>query len=162
MLALIAAVVALALVVIVRYCFQHESSKPPSLEILGLEDWKALRVRHEVHSAFMTLVNDDGAGSWPPRASHDDFPPALRPYREVYAAMAPLLATADPSLDDECNTIRIQEFRSRMQALLVEKIDLKAAQGALEAVQLGNWEAFPRDAYNGFYSCIACLRHAYR
>jgi hypothetical protein len=159
-LTLFAVVVVLVLVAIVRYHFQYDS-RSRSAEI-GLEDLKALKIRHDVHSAFMTLINDEGAGSWPPRATHDEFPPALRSYRQIYAAMAPLLATANPSLDDECNKIRCQEFRSRMQALLTEKVDMKAARSALETVQSGNWDAFPRDAYNGFYSCIACLRHAYR
>ncbi|KAI0537875.1 hypothetical protein GGR58DRAFT_513508 [Xylaria digitata] len=159
-LTLVAVVVVLVVVAILRYHFQdHPRSHSPEI---GLEDLKALNTRHDVHSAFMTLVNDEGAGSWPPRAIHDSFPPALRPYREIYDIMAPFLATANPSLDDECNKQRCQEFRSRMQALLTEKVDMKAAQSALEVVQSGNWDAFPRDAYNGFYSCIACLRHAYR
>ncbi|KAL2867572.1 uncharacterized protein BJX67DRAFT_371908 [Aspergillus lucknowensis] len=76
--------------------------------------------------------------------------------------MAPLLATANPSLDDQYNRIRCQEFRSRMQALLTERVDLEAVRSVLETVHSGNWDSFPRDAYNGFYSCIACLRHAYR
>lgn len=159
-LSLFAVVVVLVLVAIVRYHLQDDS-RSHSPEI-GLEDLKALQTRHDAHSAFMTLVNDEGAGSWPPRATHDEFPPALRPYRQIYAVMAPLLATADPSLDDENNTIRCQEFRSRMQALLTEKIDMKTTLSVLDAVHSGNWDAFPRDAYNGFYSCIACLRHAYR
>ncbi|KAH6645348.1 hypothetical protein BKA67DRAFT_595736 [Truncatella angustata] len=130
--------------------------------IIGLEDLKALKVRHDVHSTVMAMINDEGAGSWPPRATHDEFPPALRAYRQIYAAMAPLLPTANPSLDDESNKIRCQDFRSRMQTLLSEKVDMMATRSALEAVQSGNWDTFPRDAYNGFYSCIACLRHAYR
>jgi hypothetical protein len=159
-LTLFAVVVVLVLVAFVRYHFQYDSrSRSPEI---GLEDLKALKIRHDVHSAFMTLINDEGAGSWPPRATHDEFPPALRFYRQIYAAMAPLLATANPSLDDEYNKIRCQEFRSRMQALLTEKVDMKATRSALETVQSGNWDAFPRDAYNGFYSCIACLRHTYR
>lgn len=156
----LAVVAILVLVAIIRYLFQVES-KSSSPEI-GLQDLKALRVRHDVHSAFMTMVNDEGAGSWPPRATHDDFPPALRPYQHIYAAMAPLLPWSDPSLDDECNKIRIADFRSRMQTLLAEKVDMDAVQSTLETVQSGNWDAFPRDAYNGFYACIACLRHAYR
>lgn len=143
-----------------RYVFQSDS-KCSSAEI-GLQDLKELRIRHDVHSAFMTMVNDEGAGSWPPRATHDDFPPALRPYQHIYAAMAPLLPYANPSLDDECNKIRIADFRSRMQTLLAEKIDMDAVRSILETVESGNWDGFPRDAYNGFYACIACLRHAYR
>lgn len=153
-------VVLVVVAVIVRYPSQNDS-RSRSSEI-GLEELKALEARHPVHSAFITLVNDEGAGSWPPRATHDKFPLALRPYQQIYATMAPLLATADPSLDDENNKLRCQEFRSRMQALLTENVDMKATRSALEAVQSGDWEAFPRDAYNGFYSCIACLRHAYR
>jgi len=157
---MLAVVVFLVLVAIAWFHFQQDP-RPSSLE-LGLEDLKALKGRHEVHAAFMTMINDEGAGSWPPRATHDEFPPALRAYSEIYAAMAPLLPTASPSLDDECNKIRCQEFRSRMKALLREKVDMIATQDILETVQSGNWDDFPRDAYNGFYSCIACLRHAYR
>lgn len=158
----LAVVALLVLVAIRRYLSQSDSkSFSPPAEI-GLQDLKALRIRHDVRSAFMTMVNDDGAGFWPPRATHDNFPPALRPYQHVYATMAPLLPYANPSLDDACNTIRIADFRSRMQTLLAEKIDMDAVQSTLDTVQSGNWDAFPRDAYNGFYSCIACLRHAYR
>ncbi|KAG6358548.1 hypothetical protein INS49_012065 [Diaporthe citri] len=156
----LAVVAILVLVAVLRHLFQSDSEFS-STEI-GLEDLKALRIRHDVHSAFMVMVNDEGAGSWPPRATHDDFPPALRPYQHIYAAMAPLLPYANPSLDDECNKIRIADFRSRMQTLLTEKVDVDAVQSILELVESGNWDAFPRDAYNGFYSCIACLRHAYR
>lgn len=157
---ILAVVVLLVLVAIAYHHFQQDHGSS-SLD-LGLEELKALRGRHEVHTAFMTMINDEGAGSWPPRATHDEFPPALRAYSEIYAAMAPLLPTANPSLDDECNRIRCHEFRSRMQTLLREKVDMMATQGILETVQSGNWDAFPRDAYNGFYSCIASLRHAYR
>lgn len=156
----VAVVAILVLVAIIRLFFQSDS-KSSSTEI-GLEDLKALKIRHDVHTAFIKMVNDEGAGSWPPRATHDDFPPALRPYQHIYAAMAPLLPYANPSLDDECNRIRIADFRSRMETLLAEKIDMDAVQSILETVELGNWDAFPRDVYNGFYSCIACLRHAYR
>ncbi|KAJ6184692.1 hypothetical protein N7519_005993 [Penicillium mononematosum] len=158
--ALSTVVIVLALVAIVRYRLQY-NTKHRSPEAT-LEDVKALNIRHDVHSAFMALINDEGAGSWPPRATHDAFPAALRIYGQIYAAMAPFLANANPSLDDECNKVRCQEFRSRMQALLAEKVDIKAVRSALETVQSGNWDDFPRDAYNGFYSCIACLRHAYR
>ncbi|KAI1745730.1 hypothetical protein F4680DRAFT_443200 [Xylaria scruposa] len=158
---LFAVVVVLAVVALVRYYFQRDSKvhRSPDLE---LKDLIALDVRHDVHSAFVRLVNDEGAGSWPPRATHDRFPPALQAYAEIYALMAPSLPTVKPSLDDELNKLRCLQFRSRMQALLSEKIDMKAAREALERVQSGYWDAFPRDTYNGFYSCIACLRHAYR
>jgi hypothetical protein len=147
-------------VVIFHYCSQKDPRS--RLPAAGLEELKALKTRHGVHAAFLAMVNDEGAGSWPPRATHDEFPKALRPYSQIYAIMAPFLATTNPSLDDEINKIRCQEFRSRMQALLTEKVDMDAAQGALERVQSGNWDGFPREAYNGFYACISCLRHAYR
>lgn len=127
-----------------------------------LDDLKDLNVQHDVHSAFMKLVNDDGAGDWPPRANHDDWPIPLRPYKEVYFTMSPFLATADPSTDDEWNKTRCLEFRSRMQALLTDRIDIEAVERTLQTVASGNWDSFPRDRYNGFYACIACLRHAYR
>lgn len=158
---LFAGLAVLVVVALVRYCYSQYDARSRSAEI-GIQDLKSLRMRHDVHSAFMTLINDEGAGSWPPRATHDNFPLALSPYGKVYAAIAPFLATSNPSLDDEYNKLRCQEFRSRMQALLTEKVDVEAARRTLEAVESGNWDVFPRDAYNGFYSCIATLRHAYR
>lgn len=155
----VALALALALVVLLRYYNQRSPRRAPENE---LESLKTLDAKHDVHSAFMTLVNEDGAGEWPPKTDHDNFPVALQPYKEIYLTMAPSLATADPSLDDELNTRRCQEFRSRMLSLLSHHIDKKAVKEILETVARDNWDAFPRDAYNGFYSCIACLRHAYR
>jgi hypothetical protein len=152
-------VVVLALVILFRYIqydFRRQSSE------IRLDDLKALYVNHDVYSAFMTLVNDDGAGDWPPRANHVGWPLPLPPYKKVDSAMSPFLATSNPSTDNEWNKKRCLEFRSRMQALLADLIIIDAVEEALGAAAAGNWDSFPRDAYNGFYSCIACLRHAYR
>lgn len=129
-----------------------------------LDDLRHLQedVQHDVLSAFLKLVDDDGAGHWPPKANHDEWPLPLRPYKDIYLMMAPSLVTADPSRDDELNRKRRQEFRSRMEALLTDCIDIEAAESSLAAVAAGDWDSFSREAYNGFYSCIACLRHAYR
>ncbi|OAQ99174.1 hypothetical protein LLEC1_01748 [Akanthomyces lecanii] len=108
------------------------------------------------------LVRDDGAGSWPPRARHDGWPAALSAYGRVYAEVAPHLATAEPSLDDEFNVKRCAEFRARMRASLEQHVDEDAAEKCLEAILRGDYSELARDSFNGFYSCIACLRHAYR
>ncbi|KAI0123701.1 hypothetical protein BJ170DRAFT_598904 [Xylariales sp. AK1849] len=149
----------LTLVVLLRYARYHLRRHSSELEI---DDLRALGVQHDVHSAFMKLVNDDGAGQWPPKSNHEEWPLQLRPYKEIYATMSPLLATSNPSTDDELNKERCLEFRSRMQALLTDRIDINAVESALGTVAAGDWDSFPRDSYNGFYSCIACLRHAYR
>ncbi len=129
---------------------------------VGIESLKALNLNHELRTEFLKLVRDDGAGSWPPRASHHDWPAALSAYSRVYAEVAPFLATAEPSLDDAFNVERCAEFRTRMRVSLAQHVDADAAATCLEAVVRGDWGELSRDSFNGFYSCVACLRHAYR
>ncbi len=129
-----------------------------------LQDIKGLAERHETAALLADLIHKDGAGEWPPRSNHATatWPAALRPYREVYEEMAPLLPTATASLDDEINRVRIAHFRSHFQALLRERVDLAQVETLLKAAEAGQWDIFPRDTYNGFYACIAWCRHAYR
>lgn len=121
-----------------------------------------LRDRHEVAAVMSKLVDEDGAGAWPPNANHDSWPMALRPYKEVYFQLISLLSAAPPSLDDDVNNERREKYRSIMRKLLMEKINIPQVVAIMAAVEAGNWDLFPRDAYNGFYCCVAVCRHAYR
>ncbi|KAK4641311.1 hypothetical protein QC761_503080 [Podospora bellae-mahoneyi] len=119
---------------------------------------------HEVASSFSTLVQQDGAGYWPPRSNHNEktWPACLQAYKDIYHEMAPLLPAENASLNDNINERRIFEFRTRFVQLLSQKVDLAEVQRLLQAADAGRWDVFPRDAYNGFYCCVAWCRHAYR
>jgi hypothetical protein len=129
-----------------------------------LRDIKDLAECHETAALLDDLVRTDGAGEWPPRANHvhETWPAPLRPYKDIYYEMAPLLPTSNVSLDDNVNRERITNFRARFRKLLDDKVDLAQVQGLLEAAEAGRWDVFPRDTYNAFYCCIAWSRHAYR
>ncbi len=129
-----------------------------------VQDIKQLAECHETAALLADLIHTDGAGEWPPRTNHDftTWPAVLRPYRDIYAEMAPLLPTPDVSLDDEINRTRLSNFRSRFQTLLQDRVDLPQVEQLLLAAEAGRWDVFPRDTYNGFYACIAWCRHAYR
>ncbi|ATY62009.1 hypothetical protein A9K55_007092 [Cordyceps militaris] len=148
------------------YAWRRARSCPPmpvnKVPETGIEDLKQCKFHHELRSQFLELVRDDGAGSWPPVARHDNWPAALRAYKTVYAELAPLLATEEPSLDDDFNVKRCAEFRARMRASLERNVDRNATAKCLQLVLDGHWSELGRDSFNGFYSCIACLRHAYR
>jgi hypothetical protein len=143
---------------------------------------KALAGRHKVAEVLHDLINKDGAGSWPPNANHkhSTWPVPLQPYKEIYLELAELLPQEVPSLDDQLNFVRINDFRRRFRGLLVERVDLDAVKqvrihktpGTLksqakatklfDAANAGRWDVFPRDVYNALYCCIASCRHAYR
>ena len=123
----------------------------------------AVKSRHEVAQQLLELVETDGAGSWPPKASHyHSWPAALRPYHEIYLELAPLLPVAEPSLDDNINSDRLKQYRSRMQKALRDRISLFDVRTIMAAADTGWTKEMPRDAYNGFYACVSALRHAYR
>lgn len=119
---------------------------------------------HETAARLSDLFKKDGAETWPPRANHDylTWPAALRPFKEIYQEMAPLLPAATPSLDDDINRARIDAFRSRFSQLLSEKVNHEDVIQLLAAAHAGRWDVFPRDVYNAFYCLIAWCRHAYR
>jgi hypothetical protein len=125
-------------------------------------DLRSSRDRHEAASVMSKLVEEDGAGAWPPNANHDSWPAPLRPYQDIYFELIPLLSAAPPSLDDAVNNERRAKYRSLMRKLLSERINIPQVVEILAAVERGNWNAIPRDAYNGVYSCVAVCRHAYR
>lgn len=129
-----------------------------------LDNIKSLADSHETAAVLEKLVRTDGAGSWPPRANHthSNWPAALRPYREIYFELAPLLPKEAPSLEDEINMARITNFRFQFKELLRDRVDLHQVRQLLEAASAGRWDVFPRDVYNAFYCCIASSRHAYR
>ena len=119
---------------------------------------------HEIIVVLEDLIREDGAGAWPPNAnhSHATWPEALKPFKETWLTMAPWLASAEASLDDAANRLRIDRFRSQFRQLLKEKVDLIQVRTLLENVDHGRWDVVPRDTYNAFYCCIASCRHAYR
>ncbi|KAK4154818.1 hypothetical protein C8A00DRAFT_42494 [Chaetomidium leptoderma] len=129
-----------------------------------LQDIKNLAECHETAALLDDLIHKDGAGEWPPRSNHahTTWPAALRPYREIYEEMAPLLPRANVSLDNEVNKARITDFRSRLRKLLHEEVKLDQVEQLLKAAEAGRWDVFPRETYNAFYCCIAWCRHAYR
>lgn len=117
---------------------------------------------HETASALLDLIEEDGAGVWPPRCNHENWPTALRPYKSIYLELIPLFPAAKPSLDDDENAKRIARFRDLMRKMLAERIDLGKVKQVMRRVEKGDWSGFPRDGYNGFYCCVAVCRHAYR
>ena len=129
-----------------------------------VRDIEYLADRHEVGAALAELIQTDGAGSWPPIANHDHitWPRALRPYKEIYFELAPLLSVEKASLDDEVNRVRIANYRAQFRRLLAERVDLDQVRSLLEAADAGHWDLVPRDVYNAFYCCVSSCRHAYR
>ncbi len=130
--------------------------------ISRIQDLRTLKGRHETASILTELFDRDGAGAWPPKANHDSYPMALRPYQDIYLELVPLLSAAEPSLDDNVNNERRNKYRSLMRKLLAERINIAQVEEIMAAVEAGNWDVLPRDAYNGFYACVAVCRHAYR
>jgi len=130
--------------------------------ISRIQDLRTLKGRHETASILTELFDRDGAGAWPPKANHDSYPMALRPYKDIYLELVPLLSAAEPSLDNNVNNERRNKYRSLMRKLLTERINIAQVEEIMAAVEAGNWDVLPRDAYNGFYACVAVCRHAYR
>lgn len=127
----------------------------------SIEDLRTLKDR-ETASVLLELFDKDGAGAWPPKANHDLWPMPLRPYKDIYLELVPMLPAAEPSLDDNVNNERRNRYRSLMRKLLKERINIAEVEQIMAAVEAGNWDVLPRDAYNGFYACVAVCRHAYR
>lgn len=108
------------------------------------------------------MVTIGGAGTWPPQAAHGDaWPSPLRPYHHIFKDLSPTLCTEESSTDDEVNSKRIIDFRSRMSDALAE-IDLNAVVAVLESAEKSGNSAITAECYNGFFACMVYLRHAYR
>lgn len=126
------------------------------------EDLRNMRDQHETAAILSDLVEKDGAGAWPPKADHDSWPAPLKPYKDIYLECVPSLPMADASTDDDVNQKRRGRYRSLMRNLLDERVNLAEFEEIMKAVEAGDISACRRDAYNGFYCCIAVYRHAYR
>ncbi|KAF3481967.1 uncharacterized protein GIQ15_04726 [Arthroderma uncinatum] len=158
--------VALVLVVVVGDLIWRLRSRVEKANRRGIleiiRDLRTLAPRHETASALLKLIDEDGAGAWPPNAEHNAWPAAFRPYKDIYLELLPLFTTAEPVLHDNISNERRNHYRSLMRKLLVERINIVEVEKALAKVERGVWNGFPRDAYNGIYCCIATSRHAYR
>lgn len=155
-----------SLIIVLGSLLRRRRPRPVEVDKTGnaskIQDLRTLKGRHETASVLLELVDKDGAGAWPPRANHDSWPMALRAYKDVYLELIPLLPAAEPSLDDNVNNERRSNYRSLMRKLLTERVNIAQVEEIMAAVEAGNWDVLPRDAYNGFYACIAVCRHAYR
>lgn len=87
---------------------------------------------------------------------------SIRPFQEIYHEMSADLATAEVSLDDEANAVRIVRFREKFRKLLDDRVDVVELRKLMKNAEEGRWDVLPRDVYNAFYCCIAACRHAYR
>ncbi|KAJ6781024.1 hypothetical protein PWT90_04926 [Aphanocladium album] len=161
----ITAITLLAVAVTLIYAWRrgrrHASQEPVNLSST-ISDLKQLQPHHVLRDQFLSMVEEDGAGSWPPAARHGNWPPSLGAYKTVYDEVSPFLATSEPSLDDGFNIKRCVEFRLRMRSSLAKHVDADAAARCLQSMLGGDCTELGRDGFNGFYSCVACLRHAYR
>jgi hypothetical protein len=108
------------------------------------------------------MITIGGAGTWPPRAVHGDaWPSPLRPHHQTFMDLSPALCVEESSLDDEVNSKRISDFRSRLSDALNE-IDLKAVIALLQFAEKVDNSEIKTECYNGFFACLVYLRHAYR
>lgn len=117
---------------------------------------------HPTSNALQHMVNHDGAGQWPPRAEHKGWPAPLQHYHDIYQELSPMLSTFQPSMDDETNRDRMRMFRTATKRLLQERVCINTVKIILDATAQGEWTGISRAQFNGFYGCIAMLRHAYR
>jgi hypothetical protein len=124
---------------------------------------KSSREGHEVVEALKNMINTDGAGTWPPQASHrDSWPASLQPYHDIFLDLAPLLPVDQICVNDAINQSRRIEYRTRLQKLLQERVDLAAVESDLIMSEDSKTSSLTSDGYNGFFACISTLRHAFR
>lgn len=119
---------------------------------------------HEAAEALRDMIKTDGAGSWPPKASHrDTWPAPLRPYHDIFLELAPLLPVERVLADDTVNQLLRVEYRARLQTLLQERVDLSTVESILLAVEKGTDRSLlSPSACNGLFACIGHLRHGFR
>lgn len=127
-----------------------------------LNSLRSLRGQNEAVDVLLNLIEQDGAGQWPPLVVYDDWPSALQPYKDIYHEVVPQLSSSNPLLDDDTLMARRASFRSHMRELLKERIDLLEVERLLNAAEAGNWTSLRREQLNGVYCAVAVLRHAYR
>ena len=134
-----------------------KNNKPSTLDSL-----KSLRGSHEAANVLLNLIEQDGAGEWPPRVVYDSWPSAVQPYKDIYLELVPMLPCADPLVDDSVLLARRAKFRSSMQERLSARINIVEVEDLLNGAEAGNWSRIRRDQLNGVYCAVAVLRHAYR
>jgi hypothetical protein len=122
----------------------------------------SMKACNAVAFSLSRLVDEDGAGDWPPRVAHHDLPFCFQPYHDTYLELVPHLSTATPSLDDTANKERMANFRFSMRELLTRRINISEVESALAKVESGDYSYLSRETYNAIYCCIAVCRHAYR
>lgn len=131
-------------------------------QTLTLDSVKNLRHDHEAANVLWNLIEQDGAGEWPPRVVYEDWPSAIQPYKEIYLELAPMLSCADPMIGDDLIIARREKYRAAMRERLSARIDTVEVEDLLNAAEAGNWSRISRDQLNGVYCAVAVLRHAYR
>ena len=155
-----------AIFIATRLLLSKTHSSPIDIEDPGnssrIHELRTLKGRHQSASILVDLVDEDGAGAWPPKANHDSWPRTLRPYKDIYLELNSILSTAKPSLDNDVNHRRRNNYRTQMRRLLVDRVNVAQVEEILIAAEAGNRDVLPRDAYNGFYAYVAVCRHAYR
>lgn len=118
---------------------------------------------HETAKYLRYMVQNDGAGTWPPRASHGStWPAAFQPYHDIYLELEKFLACEEVSLDEQENLRKVQVFRAHMQKLLQERVDLTAVKSILFALETKQNHGIQLEDLNGFFACISMSRHAFR
>ena len=141
---------------------KHTENVDKKRNLRKYRDLRLLRHQHETAAILSDLVDKDGAGAWPPKANHDSWPAALKPYKDIYLECIPFLLIRDPSTNDDLNRKRVDRYRSGMRKLMQERINVSEVARIMKTVEAGYWNVCPRECYNAVYCCIAVCRHAYR
>lgn len=117
---------------------------------------------HVAQNSLQDLIEIDGAGTWPPTTVYGDaWPELLRPFHDIYQAMAPALSVAELSGDDVTNFQRCLDFRVQMRTLYNDGVNMEEVKALLDAAE-NDESVLSRAAWNGFFACIALSRHAFR
>ncbi|EKV12269.1 hypothetical protein PDIG_45940 [Penicillium digitatum PHI26] len=133
----------------------------PKIEHLSLI--REIEPSNEPIKALQTMIEIDGAGAWPPKASYrESWPVVLHPYHDIFVVLAPLLPVIDVSLDSTINQCRRMEYQQRLRILLKERVNLGLVKETLSAAADETSCVITNQQYNGFYACISYLRHAFR
>ncbi|KAE8149661.1 hypothetical protein BDV25DRAFT_155887 [Aspergillus avenaceus] len=154
-------IIALLLVLAWRRRTQRLKADATAWQIQNIKSMKR-QGAHETATLLADLIENDGAGAWPPKTNYGSWPEPLRAYKDIYLELVPTLPAANPSLDDDVNQEKRNKYRMRMRKLLSERVDIVGVEKLMIAAAAGDTDAFPRDVYNAFYCCIAVCRHAYR
>ena len=113
---------------------------------------------HATELALKALLGPEEQQWWPARPTfHKTWPEQLQGYQRVYEAIGPHLVNEQPSMEDAENRQIIDNFRDRCRRELSTHIRLSDVQTLLE-----DHTCMSEPAWQGFYACIAYLKHYYR